>query len=127
MNIEPQSIPLRMVIVDDSSHFLDAARNLLEHDGIDVVGVARTSAEALELAGELRPDVFLVDVDLGEESGFDLAQRLVASTTSRVVLISAYPESELADLIASSPADGFVSKSELSAEAVANVLGIERG
>jgi DNA-binding NarL/FixJ family response regulator len=71
--------------------------------------------------------VFLVDVDLGEESGFDLAQRLVASTTSRVVLISAYPESELADLIASSPADGFVSKSELSAEAVANVLGIERG
>jgi DNA-binding NarL/FixJ family response regulator len=127
MNIEPQSIPLRMVIVDDSSHFLDAARNLLEHDGIDVVGVARTSAEALDLAGELRPDVFLVDVDLGEESGFDLAQRLVASTTSRVVLISAYPESELADLIASSPADGFVSKSELSAEAVANVLGIERG
>jgi DNA-binding NarL/FixJ family response regulator len=127
MNIEPQSIPLRMVIVDDSSHFLDAARNLLEHDGIDVVGVARTSAEALDLAGELRPDVFLVDVDLGEESGFDLAQRLAASTTSRVVLISAYPESELADLIAASPADGFVSKSELSAEAVANVLGIERG
>jgi DNA-binding NarL/FixJ family response regulator len=127
MSIEPQSIPLRMVIVDDSSHFLDAARNLLEHDGMDVVGVARTSAEALDLAGELRPDVFLVDVDLGEESGFDLAQRLVASTTSRVVLISAYPESELADLIASSPADGFVSKSELSAEAVANVLGIERG
>jgi DNA-binding NarL/FixJ family response regulator len=127
MNIESQPVALRMVIVDDSSHFLDAARNLLEQDGIDVVGVASTSAEALQVAADLRPDVMLVDVDLGEESGFDLAQRLAASTTSRVVLISAYPESELADLIAASPADGFVSKSELSAEAVANVLGIERG
>jgi len=127
MNIEPQSVPLRMVIVDDSSHFLDAARNLLEHDGIDVVGVASRSAEAIELVAALRPDVILVDVDLGEESGFDLAQQLVVFEDVRVVLISAYPESELADLIAASPVDGFVSKSELSAEALSNLFGSQRG
>jgi DNA-binding NarL/FixJ family response regulator len=123
MNTEPRSVALRMVIVDDSSHFLDAARNLLEHDGVDVVGVASTSAEAVVLAEELRPDVFLVDVDLGEESGFDLARRLADCGIFRVVLISAYPETELTDLIAASPVDGFVSKSELSASAVVNVLG----
>jgi DNA-binding NarL/FixJ family response regulator len=127
MNLESQSVALRMVIVDDSSHFLDAARNLLEQDGIDVVGVASTSADALRLAADLRPDVMLVDVDLGQESGFDLARSLAASDDVRVVLISAYPESELADLIAASPADGFVSKSELSAGAVWNLLGDERG
>ena len=118
---------MRLLIVDDNTHFLQAARRLLEREGITIVGVVSTGVDALRRADELRPDVTLVDIELGQESGFDLAQRLVASTTSRVVLISAYPESELADLIASSPADGFVSKSELSAEAVANVLGIERG
>jgi len=65
----------------------------------------------------------IVDVDLGEESGFDLAQRLAADGQARVVLISAYAESELVDLVTASPAVGFVSKSELSARAVAELLG----
>ena len=95
---------------------------MLEQEGVTVVGIATTSAEALPLAEALHPDVILVDVDLGEESGFDLAQRLSAAVNSSVVLISAYPESELADLIAASPAVGFVSKSELSARAVSNLL-----
>ena len=50
MSVEPQGVPLRMVIVDDNGHFLEAARTVLEDDGIDVVGVARTGAEALRLA-----------------------------------------------------------------------------
>jgi DNA-binding NarL/FixJ family response regulator len=124
MSIESQGV-LRMVIVDDNGHFLDAARTVLEDEGIDVVGVARNSAEAIRVAAELQPDVILVDVDLGEESGFDLVQRLAASEDARTVLISAYPESELADLIAASPAAGFVSKAVLSARAVSNLLGNE--
>jgi DNA-binding NarL/FixJ family response regulator len=117
---------MRIVIVDDNRYFLDAARNVLQQEGFDVVGVASTGAEALDVAGRLRPDVVLVDVDLGEESGFDVAQSLEAAVEASVVLISAYPESELADLIAASPAVGFVSKSELSATAVSNLLGTER-
>jgi CheY-like chemotaxis protein len=118
---------LRILIVDDNQHFLDAACNVLEQEAVTVVGIASTSAEALQLAGELRPDAILVDVDLGEESGFDLAQQLAAAGGPPVVLTSAYPETELADLIAGSPAVGFVPKSELSARVVSDVLRREGG
>jgi two-component system nitrate/nitrite response regulator NarL len=116
---------LRSLIVDDNADFLAAARRLLEREGISVVGVASTSAQALALADELRPDVALVDIDLGEESGFDLARRLagaVHDSDSSVVLISAYPERDFADLIAASPAAGFLSKSDLSASNIREVL-----
>ncbi len=52
-----------------------------------MVGLASTTADALRLARELQPDVILVDVDLGEESGFDLAQRLAAGEVGPVVLL----------------------------------------
>ncbi|MEA2577107.1 MAG: two-component system, response regulator PdtaR [Chloroflexota bacterium] len=113
---------LRILLVDDSRHFLDAACGVLEQEGISVVGVASTSAEAIRLARELRPDGILVDVDLGEESGLDLARVFATSDAGPVVLISAYPESELADLIAASHAVGFVSKSELSASVVRSLI-----
>ena len=113
---------LRLLIVDDNTHFLAAARDLLEREGVTVAGVATTGARAIQLAEALRPDVVLVDIDLGEESGFDLAPRLAAGDGTRVVLISANPEAEFTDLIATSPAVGFVSKSELSARAVSELL-----
>jgi DNA-binding NarL/FixJ family response regulator len=126
MNVEPQSVPLRVVIVDDNRQFLAAAGNLLHQEGVDVVGTATTSAEAVPLAAEHRPDVILVDVDLGEESGFDLARVFATTSDASVVLISAYPESDLADLIALSSALGFVSKSELSASAITSLLADKR-
>jgi two-component system, NarL family, nitrate/nitrite response regulator NarL len=114
----------RYLLVDDNRGFLEAARDLLEREGIEVVGVASTSAETLRLVAQLHPDVVVVDVDLGEESGFDLASRLATGTAvTRIVLISAYPEAEFADLVAASGAVGFVSKAELSAQAVSNLLG----
>ena len=118
----PGAGSLRILIVDDSRHFLDAARGALEQDGLSVVGVASTSSEALQLARELRPDGILVDIDLGDESGLDLAREFASVESAPVVLISAYPESELADLIAASPAVGFVSKSQLSAGAVSRLI-----
>jgi CheY-like chemotaxis protein len=118
---------LRFLIVDDNGQFLEAARNLLEREGVRVVGVASTSADALRLVRELHPDVVLVDIDLGEESGFDLAARLAEgpdeTRDTRIVLISAYSENEFADLIAASPAVGFVAKAELSVQALSRVLG----
>ncbi|MDQ1462289.1 MAG: hypothetical protein QOI08_3773 [Actinomycetota bacterium] len=127
MNDEAKADPLRVVIVDDSPHFLDAARGVLQGDGLTVVGCASASAGALQLTRELQPDVVLVDVDLGEESGFDLAERFAATATARVIMISVYPETELADLLVASPAAGFVAKSELSANAIRKVLGREAG
>jgi DNA-binding NarL/FixJ family response regulator len=116
---------LRFLIVDDNPHFLSAARDLLEREGAAVVGVASTCSEALQLIEEVRPDVALVDVDLGPESGFDLARLLRDGDHPPVVLISAYAESEFADLIADSPAVGFVSKSELSVRKICEL--VQRG
>jgi DNA-binding NarL/FixJ family response regulator len=70
---DPDVVSLRTLIVDDNASFLAAARDLLEREGIAVVGVASTSDEAVRRAAEMRPDVTLVDVYLGEESGLDLA------------------------------------------------------
>jgi len=112
----------RLLIVDDSPQFLEAAATLLERQGCDIVAVASNSADATRLARELAPDVVLLDVDLGLEDGFEVADRLVADHGQRVVLISAYGESEIAELIASSSALGFISKSELSARRLAEVV-----
>jgi DNA-binding NarL/FixJ family response regulator len=114
-------LPLRCLIVDDHLPFLEAARVLLEREGLSIVGLALTGAEALRSADELRPDVVLVDVSLGEESGFDVVRSLMAQEHADgtvAVLISTRSEAELTELIAQSPAAGFVSKAELSAEAI---------
>ena len=116
---------LRCLIVDDNAHFLGAARDLLEREGVTVVDVASTSAEALHRAAELRPDVVLVDITLAGESGFDLARRLDEGGScdgSAVILISTHEEADFADLIAESPAKAFLPKSELSVDAIRRIL-----
>jgi DNA-binding NarL/FixJ family response regulator len=115
--------PMRCLIVDDSPHFLDAARGLLERQGVTVVGVASTGAEALQRALELRPDVTLLDIDLGGESGLELARRLHGQDgPAPVILISTHAEQDYAELIAASPAVGFLSKNALSAAAIHGLL-----
>jgi DNA-binding NarL/FixJ family response regulator len=114
-----------VLIVDDNQLFLEAARALLEREGLRVVGVAATSAEALQRAEELRPEVILVDITLGSESGFDLARRLAGQRPGRgptVILISTRAGADFADLIAQSPAAGFVPKPELSADAIRRIV-----
>jgi DNA-binding NarL/FixJ family response regulator len=115
----------RVLMVDDNGSFLDAARVLLERQGLGTVDFASTGAEALRRAAELRPDVVLVDIMLGAESGFDLARGLVEDDRAggpAVILISTHAEADFVDLIAESPAIGFVPKSELSANAIRRVL-----
>lgn len=120
---------LRCLIVDDSKSFLQAARTVLEREGLTVAGIASTGNEALLRTEELRPDVVLVDITLGEESGFDLARRLVEKDPagrSTVILISTHAEADFEDLIAASPAVGFLPKSKLSAGAICGILGGRR-
>jgi DNA-binding NarL/FixJ family response regulator len=113
------------LIVDDNPGFLHAARALLEEEGVRVVGVASTGAEAVRGAAELHPDVMLLDVDLGVDNGFDLARRLVDEPgidPGRLILISTYSEDEFLDMIEASPAIGFLSKSALSVRAIERLL-----
>jgi DNA-binding NarL/FixJ family response regulator len=117
--------PLRCVIVDDSAPFVQAATMLLERDGLAVVGVASTVAEALQRVAELRPDVALVDVYLGAESGFDLAQQLdLAGWSSQlaVILTSTHAPDEFADMVAEAPVVGFLPKEALSTRAIRHLL-----
>ena len=115
---------MRCLIVDDNAGFLSAARELLAAEDVAVVGVASTGAEALRRSGELRPDVVLVDIDLGPESGFDVARQFAVldGQAPRVILISTYQESDFGGLVSESPAVGFVSKAELSQAAIEGLL-----
>ena len=116
-------MPLRCLIVDDRPSFSEAARELLTDQGVAVVATATSSAEAIQKVQELRPDVALVDIDLGEESGFDLARRLAADGSAvRVILISTHDEREFKKLIESSPTVGLLAKTELSAENILRLL-----
>lgn len=116
---------LRCLVVDDNRGFLQAAQVLLEQEGLQVVGTASNGAEAVRQVAELRPDVTLVDVDLGGESGFDVVRRLAADPEldpGGLILISAHAEEDLADLIEASPAAGFLGKPVLSAAAIQGLL-----
>jgi DNA-binding NarL/FixJ family response regulator len=116
----------RCLIVDDSAAFQDAARGLLERQGMSVIGVASSAAEGLMRAAELKPQVILIDIDLGGDSGFALARELAQDAgddPAKLILISTHPEEDFADLIAESPALGFIAKRQLSGRAIQQILG----
>jgi DNA-binding NarL/FixJ family response regulator len=117
-------VRVRCLIIDDNEPFLDSARRLLESDDLHIVGIASTAAQAIRLADERSPDIALVDVELHEESGFDVARQLVtAQPELRVIMISTHSEDDLADLVAQSPALGFLAKSRLTPAAVRKLAG----
>jgi DNA-binding NarL/FixJ family response regulator len=121
VSADPELVAVRCLIVDDNPGFLDAARGLLEQEGMVIVGVASTAAEAIRGAAESHPDVTLLDIDLGSESGFDLAQQFADDPgvdPGLLIMISAQAEDDVADLVETSPAIGFVGKPALSAAAI---------
>jgi CheY-like chemotaxis protein len=121
---------LRCLIVDDNAGFLRSARLLLQREGVDVVAIASDGDEARRQTAEFRPDVVLLDVDLGTESGFEVAGRLHADpgpSPPDLIMISIHGEEDLADLIAASPAVGFIGKPHLSAQAIRDLLDRPRG
>ena len=117
-------MPLQCIIIDDYQPFLKAARAKLERQGMVVVGVAMNGAEALRQARELKPDVALVDIALGAESGFDVA-REISPHVGSVILISSndhYEDDDYAEVIERSPAVGFLSKVTLSADTITRLV-----
>ena len=113
---------MRCLLVDDNRTFLETARSILGRQGVAVAGTASSTAEALRQASALRPDVAIVDIGLGAESGFDLARALTDRGIT-VILTSTSAAADYADLIAENPAAGFLSKAELSAAGIRRVLG----
>jgi DNA-binding NarL/FixJ family response regulator len=114
----------RVVIVDDHAVFRQSARRMLEADGFDVVGEAIDGASGIAAVRALRPDVVLLDVQLPDIDGFDVAARLVDEDAPPVVVLTSSRDSaDFGPLVARSGARGFVPKNELSGGRLAEIVG----
>ena len=123
---------MRCLLVDDNVAFLHAMRAMLERDGATVVGMASNGDDAETQVRTRRPDVVLVDVRLGYESGFDVAHRIeeqsvVGSRRHAIILVSTQPEDEIADRIAANPSYGFLDKTTVSVEKVRKAIAARLG
>ncbi len=113
----------RVLIVDDHPAFRAAARRLLELEGYDVVGEAEDGLSAIAAARTLRPDFILLDVQLPDLDGFEVAEQLSGDVDPpAVVLTSSRDRSDYGPCLATSPACGFLPKAELSAAGIADIL-----
>jgi DNA-binding NarL/FixJ family response regulator len=114
---------MKALIVDDHAGFRTQARSLLVAAGYEVVGEAEDGRSALVAAVELRPDVVLLDVQLPDIDGFEVARALHEEPAPpAIILVSSRDASDYGGRVARSPARGFVSKTELSARALATLL-----
>lgn len=117
-HMSPES-RLTAVIVDDHPSFRAVARTVLETDGFIVVGTASDGESGVAEALRLEPDVVLLDVELPDIDGFEVAARLRrAGSSSAIVLASSRESTDFGSLVAESGARGFVSKPDLTGEAV---------
>jgi DNA-binding NarL/FixJ family response regulator len=114
---------MSVLIVDDHPSFRASARRLLEAQGFDVVGEAADGHEAIAAALELQPDLVLLDVQLPDLDGFEVAGRLAAmGVPSAVVLTSSRNAREYGPLIAETPMRGFIPKADLSGAVLTDLL-----
>jgi DNA-binding NarL/FixJ family response regulator len=114
---------MSVLIVDDHAPFRASARRMLELDGYDVVAEAEDGASGLALAEELEPELVLLDVALPDLSGFEVAERLAATTDAAVVLVSSRDPSDFGTRLTRSPVRGFIPKDQLSTERIHALLG----
>jgi DNA-binding NarL/FixJ family response regulator len=116
-------MPFRVLIVDDHPSFRATARLHLEAEGFDVVGESCDGATGIRDAGALAPDVVLLDVQLPDIDGFEVAAQLTAEEGGPVVVLtSSRDESDFGPLVAESGARGFVPKAELSGPVILGLL-----
>ena len=112
-----------MLVVDDHRGFRASVRELLEAEGFEVVGEAADAASGIEAAGELRPDLVLLDIQLPDLDGVLASKRIAAlNGRSAIVLTSSCDVADIASALAESPARGFIPKAELSGEAIRGLL-----
>jgi DNA-binding NarL/FixJ family response regulator len=117
-------VPTSVLIVDDHPGFRASARRMLEASGYAVVGEVADGAAAIAAVGELDPDLVLLDVQLPDLDGFEVAARLRAlGEQAEIVLTSSRERCDFGSAIDESPARGFIAKSELSGPALAELVG----
>jgi DNA-binding NarL/FixJ family response regulator len=104
-----------VLIVDDHTRFREVARQTLGSAGFDVIGEAADGADGVRLAGALCPQVVILDIQLPDTDGFQVAHLLsLLPEPPVVVMVSSRSESDYGGLVARSAARGFLAKTELT-------------
>jgi DNA-binding NarL/FixJ family response regulator len=112
-----------ILIVDDHPSFRGMARAILESEGFEVVGEAADGASAIEAARALKPDIILLDVQLPDIDGFQVASQLTQNGSSPAILMTSSRDAcDFGSLVKQSGARGFIPKAELSAKALSDLL-----
>ncbi|MEA2466128.1 MAG: hypothetical protein QOJ57_254 [Thermoleophilaceae bacterium] len=112
-----------VLVVDDHESFRRVARLLLEFEGYEVVGEAEDGQSGLQAARELEPDWVLLDIQLPDIDGFDVAARLASNADAPlVILTSSQDGDDFGALIRRSGARGFIPKAEITGARLAALL-----
>lgn len=112
-----------ILLVDDHAGFRRSARALLDAEGFDVIGEAGSAADALAKAASLRPELVLLDIQLPDRDGFEVAGDLAATEgPPDVILISSREAREYGGRVEQAPARGFITKALLSGDAIRELL-----
>jgi NarL family two-component system response regulator LiaR len=121
--------PIRVLIVDDHALFLDGLEMLLSaEEGIDIAGVAKTGEECLRQCEALRPDVVLLDIDLPDIDGIEVANRMKESgSDARIVIVSAYQEPESIVRAVDAGAIGYVPKTRAADDLIETIEAASLG
>jgi DNA-binding NarL/FixJ family response regulator len=109
-----------VLVVDDHAAFRQLVGEMLRSEGFEVVAEACDGAGGIAAARRLHPDLVLLDVQLPDMDGFDVARALAGGPS--VVLTSSHPSSDFATDIGASGALGFISKDELTGAALHRLL-----
>ena len=118
-----ETMGMTVLIVDDHPSFRASARTLLEAEGYEVVGEAENGIAALAAVRRLHPDLVLLDVQLPDLDGFQVAARLgKLADPPAIVLTSSRDGADYGRCIKQSGARGFVPKADLSGAAIAALL-----
>ncbi len=116
-------MPTTVLIVDDHATFRASARLLLESEGFEVVGEATDGGSGVEQTAALHPDLVLLDVQLPDLDGFEVASRVTdGDGAPAVILTSSRDGGDFGPLIKASGARGFVPKAELSGDRLRALL-----
>jgi DNA-binding NarL/FixJ family response regulator len=116
-------VSTKVIIVDDHPTFRSTARLLLESEGFEVIGEAPDGMTAIVVVSQLHPDLVLLDVNLPDIDGFDVASRITAGLDApHVVLTSSRDSSDFGPLVHRSGARGFIPKGELSGAALSDLI-----
>lgn len=109
-HLSPSSTPLRVLVCEDEGLTALRLQRVLTKLGFTVVGEAKDGEEAIRLAGELKPDVILMDVHMPRATGIEATQRIMASCPTAIVMLTAYSDQELVQSALDAGASGYLVK-----------------